>query len=65
VVLARNAAQLRRANFGLGMDILGALAGMPMFAYLLLRSKWAHAKGEVGWKGRTYSDKGGLLATDH
>jgi glycosyltransferase involved in cell wall biosynthesis len=65
VVLARNAAQLRRANFGVVMEILGALAGMPMFAYLLLRSKWAHAKGEVGWKGRTYSDKGGLLAPGH
>jgi hypothetical protein len=28
-----------------------------MFAYLLLRSKRAHAKGNVAWKGRTYSDK--------
>ena len=65
VVLARNTAQLRRANFGLGLEILGALAGMPMFAYLLLRSKSAHAKGEVSWKGRTYSDNGGLLAPGH
>jgi hypothetical protein len=25
-----------------------------MFAYLLLRSKRAHAQGHVSWKGRTY-----------
>ena len=30
---------------------------MPMFAYLLLRSKRAHANGKVAWKGRSYSDK--------
>jgi len=65
VVLARNTAQLRRANFGLGMDILGALAGMPMFAFLLLRSRRAHRQNKVGWKGRTYANKNGLLAADH
>ena len=57
--------RLRRANFDFVMEFLGAIFGMPMFAYLLLRSKRAHQKGEVGWKGRTYSDKGGLLATGH
>jgi glycosyltransferase involved in cell wall biosynthesis len=65
VVLARNTMQLRRANFGLAMEILGALAGMPMFAFLLLRSRRAHRQNQVGWKGRTYSNKNGLLATDH
>jgi len=49
--------RLRRANFTWGMEILGALFGLPMFAYLLLRSKRAHANGRVLWKGRTYSDK--------
>jgi len=48
------ATRLRRANFTWDMEVLGALFGMPMFAYLLLRSKRAHAKGRVGWKGRTY-----------
>ena len=48
--------RLRRANFGWDMEILGALFGMPMFAYLLLRSKRAHANGSVSWKGRTYAD---------
>jgi len=35
---------------------LPALFGFPFFSYLLLRSMRAHAKGKVGWKGRTYSD---------
>ena len=47
-------ARLRRANFTWDMEILGGLFGMPMFAYLLLRSKRAHARGNVAWKGRTY-----------
>ena len=54
--------RLRRAKFTSDMTFLGALFGMPMFAYLLLRSKRAHAKNQVQWKGRTYSDKAGLLA---
>jgi len=49
--------RLRRANFDLAMECLGALFGMPMFAYLLLRSKGAHANGNVTWKGRTYGPK--------
>ena len=57
--------RLKRANFTSDMTFLGALFGMPMFAYLLLRSKFAHAKGKVPWKGRMYSDKGHSLATDH
>jgi len=57
--------RLRRAKFTSDTTFLGALFGMPMFAYLLLRSKRAHAKNQVQWKGRTYSDKAGLLATGH
>ncbi len=48
-------ARLRRSNFNFAMTLLGALFGMPMFAYLLLRSKRAHANGNVTWKGRTYA----------
>ncbi len=64
------ATRLRPANFTWRREILGAVFGMPMFAYLLLRSKRAHAKGSVPWKGRTYSDKPNpgkpaLLATDN
>jgi glycosyltransferase involved in cell wall biosynthesis len=50
-------ARLKRANFTSDLSFLGALFGMPMFAYLLLRSKKAHATGSIPWKGRTYSDK--------
>jgi hypothetical protein len=65
VPLVRNATLLQRANFDIVSEGRAAIFGMPMFAYLLLRSKRAHAKGSVFWKGRTYSDKPGLLATDH
>jgi glycosyltransferase involved in cell wall biosynthesis len=54
-------ARLRRANFDVAMEFLGALFGMPMFAYLLLRSKRAHANGNVSWKGRTYGPKDDLV----
>ena len=54
LVFVRNAGRMRRANFDLTMEFLGALFGMPMFAYLLLRSKRAHANGSVSWKGRSY-----------
>jgi glycosyltransferase involved in cell wall biosynthesis len=54
---ARNQARLRSANFDFTMELFGALVGMPMFAYLLLRSKRAHAKGNVSWKGRTYQSE--------
>ena len=47
----------KRANFTTDMNLLAAFFGMPMFAYLLLRSKRAHAQGRVPWKGRTYSDR--------
>jgi len=54
--------RIGRANFGRYQNYLGALFGMPMFAYLLLRSRHALAKGKILWKGRTYSEK---LATGH
>jgi glycosyltransferase involved in cell wall biosynthesis len=57
LVFARNAGRMRRANFDVAMAILGVLFGMPMFAYLLLRSKKAHLNGRVSWKGRTYGPK--------
>jgi glycosyltransferase involved in cell wall biosynthesis len=47
--------RLRRANFATDRIILGVLFGLPMFAYLLLRSKNAYASGNVVWKGRTYT----------
>jgi hypothetical protein len=49
-------ARIRRAHFYWDANLL-ALLGLPLFAYLLLRSARAHAKGSVNWKGRTYSDE--------
>ena len=49
--------RLRASNFSRGIMRNAAFFGMPMFAYLLLRSKRAHGKGTVGWKGRTYPAK--------
>ncbi len=47
--------RLNRANFTWDTEVLGAVFGMPMFSYLLLRSKKAQAGGQVSWKGRAYS----------
>ena len=55
--------RLQPGNFTNDRNFLGAIFGMPMFAYLLLRSKRAHANGSIPWKGRTYSDKPAVLAT--
>lgn len=55
--------RIRRAHFSWDASML-ALFGLPMFAYLLLRSKREHAKGSVNWKGRKYSEERVLLATD-
>ena len=57
-------ARIRRAHFSWDANLL-ALAGLPLFSYLLMRSKKAHANGNVPWKGREYSDKAALLATGH
>jgi glycosyltransferase involved in cell wall biosynthesis len=48
---------INSAHFPVRMTFLGILFGMPMFAYLLLRSKSAHSNGSVTWKGRTYGPK--------
>jgi len=49
--------RLKPSNFRPDGLFNGALFGMPMFAYLLLRSSRAHARGNVSWKGRTYEAK--------
>jgi glycosyltransferase involved in cell wall biosynthesis len=55
--LGSQAFRIARAKFTLTMTLLGTIFGMPMFAYLLLRSKRAHAQGHISWKGRTYEGK--------
>jgi glycosyltransferase involved in cell wall biosynthesis len=46
--------RIRKAHFGWASNIL-ALFGLPLFSYLLLRSKLFYKRGEVSWKGRTYA----------
>jgi len=48
--------RIRRAHFSWDANIL-ALFGLPLFSYLLLRSKIFHQRGRVSWKGRNYSGK--------
>jgi hypothetical protein len=45
--------RVRQAHFPWDATAL-ALTGLPLFSYLLLRSKRAHDKGNVCWKGRNY-----------
>lgn len=45
--------RIRKAHFSWKANAL-SLAGLPLFAYLLLRSRLSHKQGTVRWKGRTY-----------
>ncbi len=45
--------RIGRAHFAWDANLL-SLIGLPVFSYLLRRSKMAYAKGTVVWKGRHY-----------
>jgi glycosyltransferase involved in cell wall biosynthesis len=45
--------RIRRAHFSWDANLL-SLIGLPVFSYLLLRSKIAYRNGTVSWKGRRY-----------
>lgn len=47
-------ARIRKAHFSRDANCL-ALIGLPVFSYLLLRSRILYSRGEVSWKGRTYA----------
>ena len=47
--------RIARANFDWRSTLLAALFGVPVFSYLLFKSKRAHARGAIVWKGRAYS----------
>jgi GT2 family glycosyltransferase len=49
--------RISRAHFSWDANFLG-LFGLPLFSYLLLRSKTAHDNGSVAWKGRSYTPPG-------
>jgi len=46
--------RLRKADFPASNTAWAVFFGMPLFSYLLFRSKRMHRKGTVAWKGRTY-----------
>lgn len=46
--------RIAKAHFSWGSNVLGIL-GLPLFSYLLLRSKLFYRRGQVSWKGRTYT----------
>ena len=48
------ALRINRSKFGRRKTTFATTYGVPMFAYLLLRSQRAHARHQVSWKGRTY-----------
>ena len=51
--------RIATAHFSWSSNFLGIL-GLPIFSYLLLRSKLRHANGTVAWKGRTYPGSVGI-----
>jgi glycosyltransferase involved in cell wall biosynthesis len=55
-------ARIRRANFS-GEATLLSFFGLPLFSYLLIRSKKFRARGDVSWKGRTYSGQPPCVGT--
>jgi hypothetical protein len=46
--------RIRKAHFSWDATVL-ALIGLPLFSYLLLRSRNACQKGSITWKGRRYT----------
>jgi len=45
--------RIRRGHFSWDAALL-ALFGLPLFSYLLVRSKLSHKHGNIWWKGRRY-----------
>jgi glycosyltransferase involved in cell wall biosynthesis len=43
------------AHFAPTNNLIAMACGLPIFAYLLLRSTKAHVDGQVSWKGRSYA----------
>jgi glycosyltransferase involved in cell wall biosynthesis len=63
VMFAFFLARIRRAHFPWDADVL-SLLGLPLFAYLLLRSKVAYSTGNVRWKGRMYPEARELVLAE-
>jgi glycosyltransferase involved in cell wall biosynthesis len=55
--------RVRKAHFDPLSTALAPL-GLPLFAYLLMRSRISHSDGSVQWKGRTYCKQGNHRTSD-
>lgn len=55
--------RIRTAHFSWDATLLSVF-GLPLFSYLLLRSKLFHKKGSVTWKGRTYGSAGAPITSN-
>src|ERR1700736_5380432 len=55
--------RIRRAHFAWKANAL-SLAGLPLFAYLMLRSRLSHKQGSVRWKRRTYGSSTNSAGAD-
>jgi hypothetical protein len=55
--------RVRRAHFSWDAHLLSIL-GLPLFSYLLLRSRLWHSRKTVSWKGRIYTPGGQLSGKD-
>jgi hypothetical protein len=55
--------RIHRAHFSWDANCL-ALIGLPLFSYLLLRSRIAYEKGTVWWKGRHYEGNPNSVMTN-
>ncbi len=49
--------RVRRANFDVATSLIASAFGPPVLAFLLIRSKLAHSRGRVSWKGRMYAGR--------
>jgi hypothetical protein len=54
VFFAKIYLRVRNAHFDFLSTLICPL-GLPVYAYLLRRSRLSHQQGSVSWKGRTYS----------
>jgi len=58
IVLAKIYLRISKAHFDLASTLMSPL-GLPVFAYLLRRSRLSYKQGIVRWKGRTYTGASG------
>jgi glycosyltransferase involved in cell wall biosynthesis len=49
--------RIRRAHFSWDSNLL-SIFGLPLFSYLLLRSRLSHKRNRISWKGRSYTTAG-------